>query len=136
MKVPAGVDNGATVRLPTVDPDGLEHVAVVRVEPHRYFGRQGKDLTLRLPITVAEAALGAVVTVPTLTGALAIRIPPGTTQGRTLRVRGRGVPIGDPPGDLLATIDIAIPTALNDEQRAALEAFATATESPRKHFES
>lgn len=136
VHIPAGVDTGDTVRIPIDDTPGKGGVAVVRVEAHRYFGRAGNDLTLRLPITVAEAVLGAVVTVPTLTGAVAIRIPAGTSHGRTLRVRGRGVPAGERPGDLLVTVEIVIPTTLTDQQRAALEAFAAATESPRQHFES
>jgi molecular chaperone DnaJ len=131
VQIPAGVDNGTTVHLPTDGWDG-----VVRVEPHPYFGRRGRDLTLQLPITVAEAALGAVVTVPTLTGAVAIRVPAGTRHGKTLRIRGRGIAVDGGAGDLLATVDIVIPNAVNDQQRAALEAFAAATESPRRHFES
>jgi molecular chaperone DnaJ len=135
VRIPAGVENGATLRLPLGGP-GENQLAVVRVEPHRYFDRRGNDLTLRLPITLAEAALGGVVTIPTLTGAVAIRIPPGTTHGRVLRIRGRGLPAPDQPGDLLATIHIVVPTSLTAEQRIALEAFAAATDSPRKHFES
>lgn len=135
VRVPAGVEDGHTLDLPV--GDAVEaHRAVVRVQPHPYFGRRGDDLTVRLPITLAEAALGAVVSVPTLTGAVAIRVPPGTTHGRILRVRGRGIPGGDRPGDLLATIDLVIPAELSDQQRRALEAFAAATESPRRHYES
>jgi molecular chaperone DnaJ len=136
VRIPPGVENGSTLRLPPVNGAGEEQIAVVRVEPHRYFGRRGRDVTLRLPLTVAEAALGGVVTIPTLTGAVAVRIPAGTAHGRVLRVRGRGVPGGDHPGDLLATVEVVIPTSVTAEQRVALEAFAAATESPRTHFES
>jgi molecular chaperone DnaJ len=135
VRIPPGVEDGATLRLTTGD-DSEEQLAVVRVKPHRYFERQGRDLTLRLPITLAEAALGGVVSVPTLASAVAIRIPPGTPHGRIMRVRGRGLPVADHPGDLLATVEIVIPTSVTAEQRVALEAFAAATESPRKHFES
>jgi molecular chaperone DnaJ len=133
VRIPAGVEDGARLRLPVA---GDEFTAVVRTGAHPYFERRGNDIALRLPLTVAEAALGGVVSVPTLTGALAVRIPPGSRHGRTLRARGRGIPLADGPGDLLMTIEIVIPSALNEAQRSALEAFAAATESPRKHFET
>lgn len=135
VRVPAGVDNGVRLRVPL--PGGAAHVlAVVRVAGHPYFGRRGNDLTLQVPVTIAEASLGSVITIPTLAGAVAIRLPAGTPHGRKMRVRGRGIPHAGGPGDLLITIEIVIPTALNDNQRAALEAFAAATDSPRSHFET
>ncbi len=127
VRVPAGVDSGTRLRIPIPDS---ELTGVVRVAPHPYFTRSGNDLHLRVPVTIAEAALGAVITVPTLDDALAIRLPPGTPTGRTLRIRGRGVATGD----LLATIDVVIPAELNDRRRAALEAFADATDLPRRHL--
>jgi molecular chaperone DnaJ len=136
VRIPAGVDDGDTVHLPADGSDDAATLGVVRVEPHPYFGRRGDDVTLQLPITMAEAALGAVVTVPTLTGAVAIRVPAGTRHGKTLRIRGRGIPVAGGAGDLLATVYIVIPTAVTDAQRVALEAFAAATDSPRRHFES
>jgi molecular chaperone DnaJ len=111
-------------------------VAVVRVSEHRFFTRNGTDLHLRVPVTVAEAILGGVITVPTLDSAVAIRLPPGTPHGRILRVRGRGIPHTGGSGDLLATVDVVIPTELNPAQRTALEAFAAATESPRRHLDN
>lgn len=134
VRVPAGVEDGARLRLRPSEAPELELDASVAVQPHGYFGRHGDDLTLRLPITLAEAALGAVVSIPTLTGAVAIRIPAGTRAGRTMRVRGHGISRGGESGDLLVTIDIVIPTELNSSQQAALEAFAAATDSPRSHF--
>lgn len=133
VRVPAGTDDGTVLRFTA--PGDHEVRAVARVGDHAYFGRQGRDLTLRLPITVSEAALGAVVTVPTLGGAVAMRIPPGTPTGRTFRVRGRGVHHPDQPGDLLVTAEVLIPAALTDAQRAALEALDAATPSPRVHLE-
>jgi molecular chaperone DnaJ len=114
----------------------LEVTATITVASHPYFARRGDDLVLPPPVTLAEAALGTVVSIPTLTGALAIRIPAGTPHGRVLRVRARGIaPVGRHPGDLLATVEIAVQTVLSDAQRAALEAFAAATtQSPRAHF--
>jgi molecular chaperone DnaJ len=130
VRVPAGVDTGTRLRIRL--PDGNETLGVVRVGDHPYFTRNGTDLRLRVPVTIAEAALGGVITVPTLRGAVAIRLPGGTAHGRTLRVKGRGVPHAGGHGDLLVTIDVTIPSELNEEQRAALEAFAAATESPRR----
>lgn len=134
IRVPPGVDDGARLRVP-VPHSQATLTAVVRCAPHDYFGRRGHDLTIELPVTIAEAALGAVITVPTLTDAVAIRLPPGTRHGRVLRVRGRGIPFDDGPGDLLVTVNVVIPETLSPEQRAALEAFAAATESPRARFE-
>lgn len=135
IRVPAGVADGARLRFNL--PDGTGHTtrhAVVRVQPHPYFTRTGNDLEVQLPITIAEAALGATATVPTLDGAVAIRIPPGTSSGRTFRVRRRGIAAPSGTGDLLATVHVVVPTELNDAQRSALEAFAAATASPREHF--
>jgi molecular chaperone DnaJ len=134
VRVPAGVDTGTRLRIPV--PGGTEVIGVVRVSPHPYFTRNGNDLHLRVPVTVAEAMLGGVITVPTLDDAVAIRLPAGTPHGRTLRVRGKGVPHPEGTGDLLATVDVVIATDLNPAQRAALEAFAAATESPRRHLEA
>lgn len=133
IRIPAGVADGARLRFNV--PDGIGHrQAVVRVADHPYFRRHGNDLEIRVPITIAEAALGATITVPTLGGAVAIRIPPATPDGRTFRVPGRGIPAPSGAGDLLATVDLTIPATLNDEQRRGLEAFAAATPSPRRHF--
>jgi molecular chaperone DnaJ len=136
VRVPAGVDDDARLRIPIPGADA-HLVAVVRTIPHPYFRRRGNDVTLRVPVTFAEATLGAVVSVPTLTGAVAIRIPAGTPSGRMLRVRGRGIPHAGGAGDLLVTVEVVVPAELNDAQRAALEAFAAATTlSPRSHFEN
>ena len=133
VRVPGGTEDGSVLRFTA--PGGQEVRAVARVAPHAYFGRRGRDLTLGLPITIAEAALGTVLAVPTLDGAVAIRIPPGTPTGRTFRVRNRGIHDPEAPGDLLVTVDVVIPATLSEEQRAALEAFAAATPSPRPHLE-
>jgi molecular chaperone DnaJ len=103
------------------------------VTPHPVFGRDGDHLTVTVPVTFAEAALGADVAVPTLDGgSVTIRVPPGTRSGRTFRVRGRGVVTPRTKGDLLVTVEIDVPRELNDEQRRAIEALAAATgESPR-----
>lgn len=133
-RVPAGVEDGQTIRLPGRGEPGRnggpagDLLLRVRVEPHARFGRQGRDLTLTLPVSFPEAALGAEVTVPTLDGPVTLRVPAGTPSGRTFRVRGRGVPAvaGGRAGDLLVTVEVAVPPALTPEQRRAVEALAAA----------
>jgi len=142
VRIPVGVADGQRVRVKgrgttgsNGGPPGDLYVTV-HVTPHALFGRRGNDLLLRVPVTFSEAALGAEVKVPTLDGAVTVRIPPGTAPGKTLRVRGRGMPkAGGGAGDLLVTVDVVVPQALSDEQRQAVEALA-ATESanPRAHL--
>ena len=107
---------------------------VVQVNPHERFGRSGRNLTVRVPVTFAEAALGAEVKVPTIDGgSVRIRVPAGTPSGRTLRVPGKG--IGG--GSLLVTIDVEVPTDLTPEQRAAVERLASAfADDPRAHLDA
>jgi molecular chaperone DnaJ len=97
---------------------------------------EGRNLRITVPVTFPEAALGGDIDVPTLDGAtVRVRVPAGTRSGRTLRVKGRGVAAAKGTGDLLVTVEVAVPTTLTDEQRDALEAFAAATtESPRDHL--
>jgi len=141
VRIPAGVENGQRIRLRgkggAGDPPGDLYV-VVTVGTHPVYGRRGAKLTLDLPVTIAEAALGAEVRVPTYSGeSVLVRIPAGTQHGRTLRVRGAGVPSesGD-PGDLLVVVQVAVPMNLSKKQTEALEAFAALDdESPRKHLE-
>ena len=98
-------------------------ILTVSVERHPVFGRDGDNLTIDLPVTFAEAALGATVAVPTLSGEpVKVRIAPGTPSGRVLRVKGRGVPRKDRPGDLLAKVTVVVPQRLTDEARKAVEA--------------
>jgi molecular chaperone DnaJ len=113
-------------------PDGDLYVRV-QVAPHPRFGREADNLTLTVPITYPEAALGADVTVPTLDGgSVTIRVPAGTRSGRTFRVRGRGVATPKATGDLLVTVEIDVPQEVSDAERSAIEALAAAAEgSPR-----
>ena len=141
VRIPPGVDDGRRIRVKgrggaghNGGPPGDLYV-VVRVSPHELFGRKGNDLTLTVPVSFPEAALGATVTVPTLDAPVTLRIPPGTRSGRTFRVRGRGVPASTGTGDLLVTVEVAVPEELSDAQREAVEAFAAASpESPRRHL--
>ena len=109
----------------------------MHVHPHDIFGRKGDNLTLTLPVTFPEAALGATVRVPTLGGApVTVKIPAGTTSGRTLRVRGKGLTRRDGTrGDLLVTVEVAVPKTLSDDARAALAWYAEAQhDDPRAHL--
>jgi molecular chaperone DnaJ len=144
VRIPQGVRDGQRIRVKgrggagaNGGPDGDLYVRV-QVEPHQLFGRDGDHLSITVPVTFAEAALGADVTVPTLEGEpVTIRVPAGTRSGRTFRVRGRGVATPRARGDLLVTIEIDVPQELSDAQRAAVEALAAATAgaSPRAHLE-
>ncbi len=134
--VPAGIRDGAKVRIrgrgrpgPGGGPTG-DLMLTVSVVPHPVFTRDGDDLKVTVPVTFAEAALGADVQVPTLDGApVTVRVPAGTPSGRTLRVRGRGVSRAGSTGDLLVTTTVAVPQRLDDDARAAVQAFAAATAS-------
>jgi molecular chaperone DnaJ len=133
VRIPAGVADGQRIRVKGRGAAGLgggpagDLYVVVHVGSHPLFGRVGNDLTLRLPITFAEAALGANVKVPTLNGPVTVRIPPGTPSGKVFRVRGHGIEGShDKTGDLLVTVDVQVPEQLSDAQRAAVDALATA----------
>jgi molecular chaperone DnaJ len=105
----------------------------VRVQPHRLFGRKGDDLTLDLPVTFPEAALGANVEVPTLDGPVTLKVPAGTSSGKPFRIRGKGAPRKKGGhGDLLATVEVDVPGKLTREQKKLVEQLREATsESPR-----
>ena len=130
VRIPAGVKDGQRIRLAGKGAPGRrggpagDLFVVVHVGEHNLFGRKGDDLTLSVPITFAEASLGTTLTVPTLDGTVALKVPPGTTSGRTLRVRGRGVKGKSRAGDLLVTLEVAVPTRLTPAQRKVIEALA------------
>jgi molecular chaperone DnaJ len=138
VRIPAGVRDGAKVRVAgkanpgsSGGPAGDLYVTV-HVEPHKLFGRSGDDITLTVPITFAEATLGTTLRVPTLDGSVGLKIAPGTPSGRTLRVRGRGVHRRGSTGDLLVTVEVAVPANLDGAAREALERFAAAqADDPR-----
>ncbi len=141
-RIPAGVADGQRIRLrgkgapgERGGPAGDLYVRV-HVTPHPVFGRSGDNLTVTVPVTFAEAALGSEIKVPSHRGApVSVRIPPGTPNGRTLRVRGKGARRPDGTnGDLLVTVAVQVPQNLNGPAREALTAFreATAGEDPRE----
>ena len=127
-RIPAGVKDGQKIRLRGKGQPGDagappgDLILTVTVEPHPVFGREGDNLTVDLPVTFAEAALGATVAVPTLDGGpVKVKVAPGTPSGRVLRLKGRGVPRKDKPGDLLAKVSVIVPQRLSDEAKAAVE---------------
>lgn len=134
-RLPAGVKDGQRIRLrgkgapgENGGPAGDLYVSV-KVSSHRVFGRKGDQLTVDVPVSFAELALGGEIKVPTLGGApVTLKLPAGTPNGRTFRVRGKGAAKSDGTrGDLLATVEVQVPASLSDSAREALTAFAEAT---------
>jgi len=144
VRFPAGVADGQRIRLAGRGEPGErggpagDLFVHVKVRPDELFGRTGDDLTLTVPVTFAEAVLGTDLRVPTLDGAMTLRVPPGTPSGRVLRARGKGVVRRDgQAGDLLVTLDVVVPARLSDEARTALESFAEQTPpAAREHLDA
>jgi molecular chaperone DnaJ len=139
VRVPPGVEDGQRIRVKGRGAPGQgtapagDLYVVVRVGADPRFGRRGRNLTIAVPVTFPEAAMGTTITVPTLDGPVTVRVPAGTQPGTQLRVKGRGVPSGGgkngaKPGDLLVRVDVVVPKLLSDEQRTALEQFAATLE--------
>jgi molecular chaperone DnaJ len=144
-RIPAGVGDGQKIRLKGKGEPGDrggpagDLYVTVHMQTHKIFGRKGDSLTITVPITFTEAALGATVKVPTLDGPpVSLKIPAGTPNGKTFRVKDKGVAKADGSrGALLVTISVAVPAALSDEAREALEIYAGLhPENPRAHLES
>ncbi|MDQ1356801.1 MAG: molecular chaperone DnaJ [Acidimicrobiaceae bacterium] len=144
VRIPAGVEDGQRIRVKGRGGAGANGGAsgdlyvTVHTTQHALFGRQGKNLTLSVPISFPEAALGATITVPTLDRPVNLKVPAGTRSGRTFRVKEHGVPARSGVGDLLVTVEVAIPQKLTEAEREAIEALASATnsngDSPRAHL--
>jgi molecular chaperone DnaJ len=138
-RIPAGVKDGQRIRLRGKGAAGErggpagDLFVTVKVASHPLFGRKGDNLTLSVPVSFDEAALGADIKVPTLSGApVTLKIPAGTPNGRAFRVRGRGVArtggaSAGSTGDLLVTVEVQVPAALDDKARAAVQAYREAT---------
>jgi len=130
VKIPAGVLDGQKIKLrgkgrpsPNGGPSG-DLIITVRVKPHPVFIRDGANLRVTVPVTFTEAALGATIQVPTLGGdPVKLKIQPGTPNGRVLRIQGRGVQAGNSMGDLLATVEVAVPSHLSEKAKKALQDF-------------
>ena len=126
-KIPPGVSDGTTIRLRGKGSPGSNGAPSgdlfvrIQVAGHPIFGRSGHNLRVTVPITYAEAALGGEIEVPTLDGQVKLRIPPGTTTGKTFRVRSKGVASGGKTGDLLATVEVTVPHDLSSQEEQLLE---------------
>ena len=140
VRIPAGVHDGQKIRMRgkgrAAEPGGQpgDLIVTVKVQPHPVFSLDGNDLRVTVPVTFAEAALGTTIDVPTLDGStVRLRVPEGTPSGRVLRARGKGVTTSKGTGDLLVTVQVAVPQRLSGDAREAVEAFARATkgEDPR-----
>jgi molecular chaperone DnaJ len=140
VKIPAGVKDGARIKLAGRGEPGPaggrpgDLFVRVRVERHDLFGRKGDNLTLTLPVTFPEAALGANVQVPTMNGPVTLKVPAGTPNGTTFRIKGKGAP--KPKGghgDLLVTTQVDVPGKLSKAQKGLLRELQEQQEdSPRK----
>ena len=132
VRVPAGVKDGAVIRVPGRGGAGAnggragDVLVRIHVEPHAVYGRRGDNVTIAVPLSYAEAALGTQLTVPTPTGgSKTIKVPAGTADGRTFRIRGEGAPKrGNGQGDLLVTVDLEVPEQLTRKQKQLVEQLA------------
>jgi molecular chaperone DnaJ len=134
VRIPAGVNDDQRIRLAEQGEPGAagghagDLYVRVHVTPHPIFGRAGNDLTIKVPVSFPEVALGTTLTVPTLDDKVSLRVAPGTASGRVLRVRGKGIARRDGQvGDLLVTLQVTVPAELDEKARAALEDYLQAT---------
>jgi molecular chaperone DnaJ len=142
VRVPAGVADGQRIRLQGKGTPGRnggpsgDLFIICRVTGHEIFGRDGHNLTVKVPVTFAEAALGADIDVPTLDGdKVTLRIKPGTQSGSRHRVKGRGIKTTKDLGDLIVMVDVVVPTELTDDERRVIEELAkVAGSNPRDKF--
>jgi DnaJ-class molecular chaperone len=135
VRIPAGVSDGAKVRVPGRGEPGLaggpagDLYLTITVEPHDVFRREGSDLYAEVPVTIYEAGLGATIHVPTLAGSARINLPAGTRAGQVIRIAGKGAPIGNQGetsanGDLYVTVRIDMPEVIDSEAEELLRKFA------------
>jgi molecular chaperone DnaJ len=137
VRLPAGVSDGQRIRIKGRGGPGSsggrsgDLYVLVHVKPHPLFGRQGDNLTLTVPVTFAEAALGAEIEAPTLAGGtIRLKIPAGTPNGRTFRVRGKGIAKKTGTTDLLVTVEVQVPRQLSEQAQAALQSYVELTHEP------
>lgn len=141
VNIPAGVTAGQQIRLRGQGEPGLQGTRgdlflEVQLRPHKWFQVQGKDVIVELPVAPWEAALGASVRVPTLDGAVNMKIPAGSDTGRRLRLKGKGLP-GNPPGDQWVVLKVSVPPVESERVKSLYESLAEAvSESPRRDMEA
>ena len=140
-RVPAGIKDGGKIKLKGRGAPGQagpgDLFIIINVTKHPVFTRDGNNLLMSLPVTFTEAALGADISVPTLSGDdVVVRLAPGTPNGKVLRVKERGVKKDFQSGDLLITVEVQVPQRIDSKAKAALEEFAelTKSDSPRTHL--
>lgn len=137
VRIPPGIESGGDLRLRGKGGEGMgggpagDLVLHISVAPHPWFRREGLDVVVEVPISIAECALGTSVEVPLLEGTATLRVPAGTASGKRLRLKGKGVAAKGDTGDLYAVIRVEAPKALNDEDRAALERMKATEPNPR-----
>jgi len=141
VRIPAGVQDGARIRLSGRGEPGAAGANAgdlyvrVHVRPHPFFGRKGSDLTVELPVTYAEAALGSNVEVPTLNGPVTMKVPAGTPNGKTFRLKGKGAAKRGGHGDLLVTVNVEVPQKLSRSEKDLLKQLRDVEkESPRRRL--
>ncbi len=137
VRIPPGIESGGDLRLRGKGGEGMgggpsgDLVLHISVAPHPWFRREGLDVIVEVPISIAECALGTSVEVPLLEGTATLRVPAGTASGKRLRLKGKGVAAKGSTGDLYAMIRVEAPKTLNDEDRAALERMKATEPDPR-----
>jgi curved DNA-binding protein len=141
MKIPAGIEPGQSLRLRGQGPAGRggkrgDLLVTIRIAPHPHFERRGNNLRLVVPISVHEAVHGAKIDIPTPHGIVSITVPPVSSSGKLLRLKGMGIkPAGKPPGDLIAELQIVLPSQMSTEQKDALGDWALAIQDePRRNL--
>ncbi len=143
VRIPAGVDDGQRIRLKGRGTPGRnggpagDLLVECRVSPHAFFTREGLTLLVRVPVSFTEAVLGATITVPTLSdGEVTLRLKPGTQSGSRHRVKSKGISNAKTTGDLIVTVEVAVPSSLNEEEQAAVEALSEILRNPRDKAKS
>ena len=137
VRIPPGIESGGLLRLRGKGGPGMggappgDLVLRIMVAPHPWFRREGLDIVVEVPISIAEAALGTTVEVPLLDGTASLRVPPGTGSGKRLRLKGKGVKAKSGSGDLHAVLRVEPPRSLSEEDRAALERMKASEPDPR-----
>jgi DnaJ-class molecular chaperone len=140
VKIPPGIDTGAKLRLKGQGEPGAKGAPAgdltitIEVQPHTYYKRDGQNLQIEVPIGVAEAILGAKVEIPALEGMKSLTIPPGSSSGQKLRLKGQGIPAtaGKPGGDLFVVLKVVVPRQIDATSRRLIEEFSEANpQNPR-----